>query len=78
MGDCVGLRSLGFRKVSGAALQGKVAEGDETIVGVFGVEVFVGPLAVEAALGGPHGIDEVHAAFVERGRDALLQCGERV
>lgn len=45
-------------------------EGEEAVVGVFGVDVIVGPVAVKSALGGPERVDEVHATFVQRTRDA--------
>ena len=44
-------------------------EGEEAVESVFGVEVVIGPVAVEAAFGAPEGVDEIEAP-------PLLPCNE--
>jgi hypothetical protein len=55
-----------------------VAGGEEAVVRVLGVQVVVGPVAVEAALGGPERVEEVEAALVDLVRQPALQRGEGV
>jgi len=55
-----------------------MAEGEQAVEGVFGVEVIVGPMAVEAALGAPEGVDEIEALFARGGGEFALQAGQRV
>ena len=56
----------------------EMAEGDETVVGVFSVEIVVGPMAVETAVGGPERVYEIEAAFVDAAGDAAFETSERV
>lgn len=55
-----------------------MAEGEEAVVGVFGIEVVVRPVTVEAAFGRPERVDEIEAAFVKAARDAAFEAGEGV
>src|SRR4051812_16802920 len=59
-------------------LNAEMAEGEEAVEGIFGVEVIVGPMAVEAAVGAPEGIDEIETALADRRGDFALEASQRV
>ena len=55
-----------------------MAESEQAVVSIFGVEMVVGPMAVKAAFGGPKRVDEIQAAFVQATGDAPFKTGQRM
>ena len=47
-------------------LDAEMPEREQAVEGVFGVEVIVGPVAVEAAFGAPECVDEIEATLADR------------